>query len=317
MFSGTSIYVIRRLLLAIPTLLGVALLAFVMANAGTVDPAQMLAGPSASPEAIVSIRRELGLDKPLYVQFGVYLGRLLQGELGRSYLTQANVLDEIMAVFPYTVELVAMAVALAIAIAIPLGVLSAVRRGSLIDRAAMALSMTGVSFPIFFTGLALQYIFAYKLGWFPISGRGGPLWTLQGLQHVALPAISLTGLITGSLARLTRNAMLEVLGMDYVRTARAKGVSEITILFKHALRNALLPVVTMIGLQVGWLLGGAVVTETIFAWPGIGRVAVGAILNRDLPLLQGAVIIGSTCYVFVNLIVDVLHVVLNPRIRLG
>jgi ABC-type dipeptide/oligopeptide/nickel transport system permease component len=175
--------------------------------------------------------------------------------------------------------------------------------------------MVGVSVPIFFTGLALIYIFSYKLGWFPISGRGGPLWTVEGLRHVFLPAVTLAGLVTGSIARLTRSSMLEVLSMDYVRTARAKGASEWSVVLRHALRNALIPVVTIIGLQVGWLLGGAVVTETVFAWPGLGRVTVNAILNRDLPMLQGAVIVGATAYVLVNLTVDVLYGVINPRIR--
>ena len=209
-----------------------------------------------------------------------------------------------------------MTILLASAVGIPLGVLAAVRRGSLIDRLSMIVSMVGVSVPIFFTGLALIYIFAYKLGWFPISGRGGPLWTVDGLRHIFLPAVSLAGLVAGSIARLTRSSMLEVLSMDYVRTARAKGASEWSVVLKHALRNALIPVVTIIGLQIGWLLGGAVVTQTVFAWPGLGRVSVNAILNRDLPILQGAVILGATAYVLVNLVVDILYGVINPRIRL-
>ena len=300
MSGGIYVYLLRRLASAVPTLIGVSILAFVMASMETVE----------------SIRRELGLDQPLYVQYGRYVGRLLQGEFGRSYLTNARVIDEIWAVFPYTVELVAVTILLASAVGIPLGVLAAVRRGSLIDRLSMIVSMVGVSVPIFFTGLALIYIFAYKLGWFPISGRGGPLWTVDGLRHIFLPAVSLAGLVAGSIARLTRASMLEVLSMDYVRTARAKGASEWSVVLKHALRNALIPVVTIIGLQIGWLLGGAVVTQTVFAWPGLGRVSVNAILNRDLPILQGAVILSATAYVLVNLVVDILYGVINPRIRL-
>ena len=316
MSGGIYVYLLRRLASAVPTLIGVSILAFVMASMGTVDPAQMLAGPAATRETVESIRRELGLDQPLYVQYGRYVGRLLQGEFGRSYLTNARVIDEIWAVFPYTVELVAVTILLASAVGIPLGVLAAVRRGSLIDRLSMIVSMVGVSVPIFFTGLALIYIFAYKLGWFPISGRGGPLWTVDRLRHIFLPAVSLAGLVAGSIARLTRASMLEVLSMDYVRTARAKGASEWSVVLEHALRNALIPVVTIIGLQIGWLLGGAVVTQTVFAWPGLGRVSVNAILNRDLPILQGAVILSATAYVLVNLVVDILYGVINPRIRL-
>jgi len=179
----------------------------------------------------------------------------------------------------------------------------------------MIFSMFGISVPVFFTGLALIYIFSYELRWFPISGRGGALWTAEGLRHIFLPALALAGLVTGSIARLTRSSMLEVLSMDYVRSARARGASEWSVVFKHALRNALIPVVTIIGLQIGWLLGGAVVTETVFAWPGLGRVTVNAILNRDLPMLQGAVIVGASAYVLVNLSVDLLYGVINPRIR--
>lgn len=315
MHGGVYGYIAWRLAAAVPTLFGVSILAFVMASVGPVDPAQMLAGPSATPQTIETIRRELGLEQPLYVQYGRYVGRLIQGEFGRSYLTNASVLQEIWAVFPYTVELVLVAILMASAVGIPLGVLAAVKRGSLIDRLSMVFSMVGISVPIFFTGLALIYTFSYTLGWFPISGRGGPLWTVEGLRHVFLPAVALAGLVTGSIARLTRSSMLEVLSMDYVRTARAKGASEWSVVLKHALRNALIPVVTIIGLQVGWLLGGAVVTETVFAWPGLGRVTVNAILNRDLPMLQGAVIVGATAYVLVNLTVDVLYGVINPRIR--
>jgi len=315
MHGGVYGYIAWRLAAVVPTLFGVSILAFVMASVGPADPAQMLAGPSATPQTIESIRRELGLDQPLYVQYGRYVSRLVQGELGRSYLTNASVLQEIWAVFPYTVELVLVAILMASAVGIPLGVLAAVKRGSLIDRLSMVFSMVGISVPIFFTGLALIYVFSYKLGWFPISGRGGTLWTVDGWRHVFLPAVALAGLVTGSIARLTRSSMLEVLSMDYVRTARAKGASEWSVILKHALRNALIPVVTIIGLQVGWLLGGAVVTETVFAWPGLGRVTVNAILNRDLPMLQGAVILGATAYVLVNLTVDVLYGVINPRIR--
>lgn len=306
-------YAARRVLFLIPVLLGVSLLTFLMVHVGPADPAQVLAGPAASPEVVASLRREFGFDRPLYVQYLSYLGRIIQGDLGRSLLTRGQVAHEILAVFPYTVELVAVSIVMATICGVPMAVIAAVMRGSFFDRMVMTVAVTGASLPAFWIGLILIYFCSYQLGWFPISGRGGPIWTLSGLSYIFLPALTLAGVQTGATARVTRSSMLDVLSSDYIRTARGKGLGEPLILFKHGLRNALLPVVTVIGWQIGWLLGGAVVTETVFAWPGLGQVTVSAILNRDFPLIQGAVLLSATAYVLVNLVVDLLYVVLNPR----
>lgn len=306
-------FVVRRVMFLVPVLLGMSLLTFAMAHVGPADPVQVLAGPGASRETVEALRREWGFDQPLYRQYLRHVGHALQGDLGRSLLTRARVTDEILAVFPYTVELVVASLVLALAFGIPVAVLAAARHGSAVDRVVMSVAVMGVSFPAFWIALVLIYTFSYTLGWFPVSGRGGPPWTMVGLSSIVLPALTLAGIQAGAIVRVTRSSMLDALHSEYVTTARAKGLGERLVLFKHALRNALLPVVTVAGWQIGWLLGGAVVTETVFGWPGLGQVTVSAILNRDFPLVQGAVLLGATAYVLVNLFVDVLYVFINPR----
>jgi glutathione transport system permease protein len=304
---------VRRALFVVPVLFGVSVLTFSMAHLGPVDTARIIAGPTASPEKVEALRREWGLDRPLYQQYIIYVRNALRGDLGRSFITRANVVEEVLAVFPYTVELVGLSVVLATAVGIPCATLAAMQRGSAVDRTTVIVAITGLSLPAFLVGLLLVYFFSFRLGWFPISGRLGPLWTTDGLWSACLPAITLAAIQLGSILRVARASMIEALSSDYIRTARAKGVSEALVAFKHGLRNAVLPLITIIGWQIGWLLGGAVVTETVFAWPGLGRLTVNAILNRDFPLVQGAVLLGATAYVLVNVVVDVLYVVLNPR----
>jgi peptide/nickel transport system permease protein/oligopeptide transport system permease protein len=281
------------------------------------DPATVLAGPTASAADVEAIRESMGLNEPILVQFGIYLGRVLQGDLGRSLISNTEVVTELGNTIGPTVELMVASLIWAVPLGIALGTLAAVRRGRVSDRIIMAASVAGVSMPIFWFGLMLiQYVgFHWQL--LPFQGRAGPLWTLDGLRHIALPAITLGGIFVGPVARMTRTSLLEVLGSDFVRTARAKGVSERSVVLSHALRNSLIPVVTLIGLQIGFLLGGAVVTETMFAWPGVGRLAVGAITSADYALSQGAILVLALSFILVNLAVDVLYAVLDPRVRVG
>ncbi|MER3397219.1 MAG: peptide ABC transporter permease [Chloroflexota bacterium] len=308
-------YILRRLLVMPVVLLGVSFLTFSMLHLAPGNPAQIIAGPDAPQEVVAQIERELGLDKPIYVQYWNYLSGALRGDLGRSIRTKKPVAEEVLAALPNTIELAVAAMLIAPTIAIPIGVLSAARRASWVDASAMFGALLGISMPVFARGLILMWLLAFSLGLFPISGRGGPFWTPDGLRHVFLPAVTLAIGLIAVLARLTRSAMLEVLNQDYIRTARAKGLAERVVIFRHALKNAMLPVVTVLGLQLAGLLGGAVVTETIFSWPGVGRLAVDAIRTRDFPVVQGAVLVTSLTFVFVNLIVDVLYAYLDPRIR--
>jgi glutathione transport system permease protein len=284
-------YVLQRLLISIPVLLGVLLIGFLLLQVVPSDPVELLAGPEATQEVRDSIRKDLGLDRPLYVQFGSYLVRVLQGDLGRSLISNRSVAEELWLAIPPTVELTFMAMLWAIPAGLALGTWAAIRRGQVIDRLVMALSVTGISVPVFFLGLMLiRYV---------------------GFEWQALPFVGLVGPI----ARMTRTTTLEVLRADYVRTARAKGVREGRVVLAHVLRTALIPIVTLIGLQAAFLLGGAVVTETLFAWPGLGQLAVGAILSRDFPLAQGAIMILALAFILINLSVDVLYTRLDPRVR--
>ena len=304
----------RRLLVSMPALVGVLFLCFCLLQVVPTDPALIIAGADASPEVVTGIRKDLGLDQPLLIQFFDYILRVAQGDLGRSIISNKSVMEELQATVGPTTELMVGAMVLAVPLGLVLGTLAAVRRGSLLDRAIVALSVAGVSMPVFFVGLILMQYVGYKWDLLPFTGRTGPVWD-GGLPGLVLPALTLGSVLIGPIARITRTAVLEVLGADFVRTARAKGLKEWVVIVHHALRNALIPVVTLVGLQAAFLLGGAVVTETMFSWPGVGRLAVGAIVSSDFPTAQGAIMILALAFLFINLIVDVLYVVLDPRVQ--
>ncbi|TQI74888.1 glutathione transport system permease protein [Bosea sp. AK1] len=308
-------HTLQRLLLVLPVLFGVLLIGFLLMQVVPTDPAQVRAGPMATQDVVEAIRQELGLNQPLWKQFAIYIGRLAQGDLGVSIINNVPVTQELGNTIGPTLELMLASLVWAIPLGMFLGTVGAYYRGSLIDRAIMAVSVAGVSLPVFFLGLGLIWLFGFYYPILPFTGRTGPLWTWEGIQGIILPAITLGGVFVGPVARMTRTSVLDELGADHVRTARAKGLGEITVVLRHTLRNALVPVVTLIGLQIGFLLGGAVVTETVFSWPGIGRLAVGAILSSDLPMAQGTIIMLSLGFILVNLAVDVLYAVLDPRVR--
>jgi glutathione transport system permease protein len=308
-------HALHRLLLAVPVLFGVLLLGFLLMQVVPTDPATVRAGPTATPEVIAAIRSDLGLDRPLWEQFGRYLWRLGQGDLGVSIINNVAVTQELGATVGPTLELMLASLFWSIPLGILLGTLAAYWRGSIFDRAVMAFAVACATVPVFFLALLLIWFVGFKWQLLPFTGRGGPLWTLDGLKAIALPAIALGGTFIGPVARMTRTAVLDVLGADHVRTARAKGLGERAVVLRHALRNALIPVVTLIGLQIGFLLGGAVVTETVFSWPGVGRLAVGAILSSDFPMAQGTILVLSLGFILVNLSVDMIYAALDPRMR--
>jgi len=305
--------IIRRLIISLPALVGVLFLCFCLLQVVPTDPARIIAGPDAKPEEVAAVREELGLDRPIIVQFVEYITRVARGDLGRSIISNKQVLEELAETIGPTAELMVGAMVLAVPIGLLLGTLAAVRRGSLIDRFIMAISVAGVSMPVFFIGLLLIQYVGFQWDLLPFTGRIGPVWA-GGLPALVLPALTLGSVLIGPIARITRTAVLEVLGADFVRTARAKGLTERVVIIHHALRNALIPVVTLIGLQAAFLLGGAVVTETMFSWPGVGRLAVGAIISSDFPTAQGAIMILAMAFLLINLLVDVLYVYLDPRV---
>lgn len=306
---------VRRLLQSLPVLLGVLILGFLLIQLSPGDPARVFAGSQATPEVIARIREEMGLNQPLVVQFWAYLERLFQGDLGRSFISNKTVASELGAAIIPTLELMFACLVWSIPLGIAMGTLGAVWRGSILDRIIMAVSVAGVSLPIFFICLLLIQWLGVVWPIFPFIGRGGPLWTADGLMHIALPAMSLGLIFIGPVARLTRSSVLEVLRLDHVRTARSKGLAERQVIMLHALRNALLPVITLIGLQAGYLLGGAVVTETIFSYPGIGRLSVGAILSADYPLAQGCILVLALAFILINMVVDMFYALLDPRVK--
>ena len=310
------VYLARRMLIAIPVLIGVTIVVFLMIHIMPGDPAQMVAGFDAPKEQVEKIRTELGLDKPLFLQYIRYMSGLFKGDLGRSLHTRRPVLTDLKERFPATLELTLVSIIIAIVIGIPIGVLSAVKRYSLADHTAMTVALFGLSMPIFWTGIMLIFLFPLYFGILPVSGRGGAFYTLTGLRHLILPSVTLALAPLAMIARLTRSSVLEVMKLDYVTVARSKGLREGAVLVKHVLRNALIPVVTFVGLQFGALLGGAVVTESIFAWPGVGRFLLSSIQGRDYPAIQGTILMIAVIFVFVNIIVDYLYGVLDPRIRL-
>jgi ABC-type dipeptide/oligopeptide/nickel transport system permease component len=301
-------FLARRLALTIPVLLGVATLVFSLIHLIPGDPAQAMLGEAAPQADVEQLRRRLGLDRPLLEQYGLFLSGLIKGDLGTSLRTGTPVTGQILERMPATIELAAAAMFVAIAFSIPLGIAAAVRRGTAIDHAAMTLALTGVSIPNFWLGPLLAIIFAVELGWLPVSGRGT-------LAHLVLPAVSLGAALAAILARMTRATLLEELREQYVLAARARGVSRFRAVVRHAFRNSLIPVVTLLGLQFGAVLTGAVITETIFAWPGIGRLLIQSIGFRDYPLVQGCILLIAITYVGVNLLTDLVYGVLDPRIR--
>ncbi|MCA0920150.1 ABC transporter permease [Pseudooceanicola nanhaiensis] len=307
--------VLDRLALSVPVLLGVLLFGFLLLQLVPGDPAQVMAGPTATPDVVEAIRRDMGLDRPLLVQFWAYLERVAHGDFGRSMISNKAVTEELGAAIGPTVELMLGSLLWSVPVGIAMGTLAAVTRGTWIDRGIMAISVAGVSLPIFFVSLLLIQYLGVVLRWFPFIGRPGPWYTAEGFMALFLPALSLGLILIGPVARMTRSSVLEVLSLDHVRTARAKGLSEMRVTLAHGLRNALIPVVTLIGLQAGYLLGGAVVTETIFSWPGVGRLAVGAILSSDFTVAQGAVLLFALGFITINLIVDILYSLLDPRVR--
>ncbi len=301
-------YIARRALAGIPTLWGVATVVFVMARLLPGDPARVIAGLLASPEDVERIRHQMGLDQPLGVQYLDFLGSLLHLNLGISAHTNAPVIEEIGSRLPYTIELAVIALAIAVTVGIFAGVVAAIRRNTLLDLMISGLSVFGVSMPVYWLGLMMIILFAIDLHVFPAAGADEP-------TSIVMPALTLALFSVGLIARMTRSSMLEVLGQDYVRTARAKGAPFRSVVFRHALRNALLPIMTVIGLQLGALLGGAVVTETVFAWPGVGRLLVDSIFFRDYPVVQGLVLMFGTTFVVINLLVDLLYAYVDPRIH--
>lgn len=300
-------YIIRRLLVTIPLLLGVAFIVIVSFDLIPGDPAALMLGEFATPKAIAELRANLGLDQPLLVRYFDYVGDLFRGDLGRSIKDNRPIATILGETFPYTLQLAVAAIVVSIVIGIPLGILAAARPGSWIDNLIRIGSLAGLSMPVFWTGLVFIVIFSVNLRWFPVSGAG--TW-----KHLVLPAVTLALPSIAVLARMTRSSVLEVLRDDYIRTARAKGVAQGSILFKHTLRNALVPVITVLGLQLGQMLGGAVLTETVFAWPGMGRLTIFAIFNRDFVLMQGLVLVLAFVYVFVNLLVDLSYGLVDPRV---
>ena len=306
--TGVGAFLARRLVLSVPVLLGVATLVFSLIHMIPGDPAQAMLGEAASPADVAALRAKLGLDRPLLEQYGVFLAGLARGDLGTSLRTGEPVASQIWVRVPATVELAAAAMIFAIGLALPLGVLAAVRRGTVVDFASMGLALTGISVPNFWSGPMLAIVFAVWLQWLPVSGRG--TWA-----HLILPAISLGAGLAAILARMTRATLLEELREPYVQAARARGASAPRAVLRHALRSGLIPIVTLIGLQFGTVLTGAVITETVFAWPGIGRLLIQSIGFRDYPVVQGCILLIAVTYMAVNLITDLAYGSLDPRIR--
>jgi peptide/nickel transport system permease protein len=321
-------YIATRLLLLIPILFGIALFVFMLIHLIPGNPALVMLGSDASPAQVIQLNRQLGLDQPLWLQFIDYLGQVLHGDLGTSLTQHQSVQSLIGFALPNTIELAVAAMAITLVFAFPLGIVSAIFRNTVFDYVVMAIAQLGVSMPIFWLGTLLVEIMALALGLLPSFGIGpalGPAITalVRGdlrpmssfLSHLVLPALTLGLSGVGLVSRMVRAAMIDVLGQDYIRTARAKGLKPRAIIGRHALRNSLLTVITIVGLQFGYLLGGAVIVETIFAWPGLGRLTVNAILSRDFPLVQGCVLVIAVLFAFVNLAVDLTYGLINPKIR--
>ena len=328
-------FIIRRMLSIVPTLLGVSIVIFFMLAITPGDPAELLLGERVTAESLAQMREHLGLDKPLYIQYGMFLKRLVKLDLGETIWSRQKVWDEVKQRFPATIELSVAAMLLSCFFGVILGIISATKQYSWFDYTSMVCSLIGVSIPVFWLGLVLMLVFSLNLGWFPMSGRLGVHTNIEiitnfyildtilvrdwaalkdALWHLCLPAFALSTIPLAIVARMTRSSMLEVLRQDYIRTAKAKGLGQAKIVLKHALRNGLIPVITVIGLQFGIMLGSAILTETVFAWPGVGKWIFDGVVKRDYMVIQGGTLIVATCFVLVNTIVDVLYAVINPRI---
>jgi peptide/nickel transport system permease protein len=329
-------YAVKRFLTIVPVLLGISLIVFSFIHLIPGDPAVAMLGERATPQRVAEVRAQLGLDRPLYIQYAIYAGKILRGDFGASILRGDPVLWDLLRRFPATVELATSAIFIAIAVGVPMGIISAVWRNSFFDGFSRLVALTGVSMPIFWLGLMLAWFFGVVLGWLPTGFRLGtdvrlvpvtnfyildslltrnPAALASGLRHLILPAVALSTIPMAVIARMTRASLLEVLSQDYIRTAESKGLPQQSVILRHAMRNALLPVMTVTGLQVGRLLAGAILTETIFSWPGIGLWIYESIQARDYPIVQGATLFIATIFVMVNLITDVLYAAVDPRIK--
>ncbi len=310
-------FVLYRPIQFLPVLFGISVVTFVLVRLIPGDPARVLLGARATPTAIANIRRQYGLDEPMWLQYFYFVKNLLNGEMGKSILYKIDVLKLIMTRIEPTLVLVVTSVALSVLIAVPMAALAARNHGRFADHAVRVISTAGIGFPPFWLGLMLIQVFAVGTGWFPASGYGGPDTPfLERLHHLVLPAVALGVVNSALITRFTRAAMLDVLGEDYVRTARAKGANERRVILKHALKNALIPIITVIGLSVAMLVAGAVVTETVFGLPGVGNLVVSAVLRRDYPVIQGTLLVVAAIYVLINFIVDMLYILVDPRVRL-
>jgi peptide/nickel transport system permease protein len=300
----------RRILALVPVLIGVSLLVFALTAVGLGDPARAMLGQRANPELVQQIRRDYALDRPVHVRYATWMGRLVRGDLGTSYHQQRPVAEVIAERLPATAHLALAATGVAVVVGLAAGIASALRPGRLLDQVLMTAAVLGISTPVFWLGMMLSLLFAVWLDWLPVSGYGDGAWS-----NLVLPALTLGAIHTGSIARMSRSSLLEVVRQEYIQTARAKGLAEWRVVAKHALRNALIPVVTVIGIGLADLLVGAPLTETVFAWPGLGRMLVAAVGQRDLPVVMGAVLIFAVIYVVANLLVDLAYLVIDPRIR--
>ena len=302
-------YIIRRILSMIPVVIGITFIVFMIMKMAPGDPARMILGDNATPEAVEALREEMGLNDNYLVQYGRYMINLCKGDMGTSYKNNRPVVDEVMTRVPATFKLAFVSAIVSILIAIPLGVLAAVKQGTLFDNASMVVSLIGISMPAFWLALMLMLKFSLQLKWFPVQGAN------DGWRSYVLPAIAIGFMNMAAIARTTRSSMLETIRQDYIRTARSKGISEQEVISHHAFRNALIPTVTIVGVQLGGLLGGAVLTETVFAWPGLGRLMVEAVNARDVPTVLGCIVILSIGFSIVNLVVDLLYGLIDPRVR--
>lgn len=301
-------YVLKRILLLIPVLLGVSLLVFAIMSLTPGDPAQLILGENAPKEAVLKLREEMGLNDPFFMQYFRFVKNAIMGDFGRSYTTGREVFGEIFARFPNTLILAVIGIIISVCIGIPIGIISATRQYSFLDSFSMIIALLGVSMPVFWLGLMLILTFSVKLGWLPSGG-------FDGLKSIILPAVTLGVGSAAIITRMTRSSMLEVIRQDYIRTARAKGVAEKVVINKHALKNALIPIITVVGLQFGHLLGGAVLTESVYSWPGVGRLMVDAIRQKDTPTVLAAVVFLAAAFSVVNLLVDILYAYVDPRIK--
>ena len=302
-------YILRRMLAMIPVLLGITFLVFMIMQFAEGEPARMILGDSATPEAIEALNEEMGLNDPIIVQYANYMIDLLQGNMGKSYITKREVSAEIATTFPFTFKLAIVSAVVSIIIAIPLGIIAAVKQNTIFDNVSMIISLIGISMPAFWLALMLMMIFALNLGWLPAQGAN------SGWQSYILPSITIGFMNMAAIARTTRSSMLETIRQDYVRTATAKGVSNTKVVLGHAFQNALIPTITVIGVQLGGLIGGAVLTETVFSWPGLGRLMVQSVNARDVPMVLGCIVVLSVCFSIINLIVDLLYGLFDPRVR--